>query len=237
MRGLFVTGTDTGVGKTVVTAALALALRDRGLDVRVVKPVQSGAHALDPEGDAAILRRLAELTATEDVIAPYSFTAPLAPLVAARLEGRSLELAEVAQQTRAAAEGGDFALVEGAGGLLVPVGREWTIADLASELGLPLLVVARAGLGTVNHTALTVRVARELGLDVAGVVLNATSPDLDESVATNRELVEGLTGVNVVGSTPWVADPLTPTLLQMVIAPAIDLDFLVRTTETEAAIA
>ncbi len=195
MRGVFVTGTDTGVGKTVVTAAIALALEARGVDVAVVKPVETGA------GDAATLARLAELDQPLERIAPYSFTAPLAPLVAARLEGVTLELDEVASQVRALAASRELAIVEGAGGLLVPVGPGWTMADLAAALGLELVVVARAGLGTINHTVLTVREARRCGLAVRGVVLNGPA---DESTGTNGALIEAFGHVAVLARVPWL---------------------------------
>ena len=172
LNGLFVTATDTEVGKTVVACGLARALAAAGIDVGVAKPVQSGAAADDPEGDAMLLRAAAEVEDAPDEICPFAFEAPLAPLVAARLEGRSLELDAVAAAVESLAARHDVLLVEGAGGLLVPVGESWTIADLAVRLSLPLVVVARAGLGTVNHTLLTVEAARRRGLQVAGVVLN-----------------------------------------------------------------
>lgn len=201
------TGTDTGVGKTVVTAALALALRARGLDAGVVKPLQSGNAAADPEGDAMLLKRWAGLAEEPEEIAPFAFRAPLAPLVAARLEGRSLKLDEVVARVRALAGRHELVLVEGAGGLLVPVGLAWTIADLAAALGLPLLVVARAGLGTVNHTLLTVAEARRLGLEVAGVVLNGRG---DAGAETNAELIESFGGVLVLDRVPWLGGGITP---------------------------
>ena len=204
-KSVFITGTDTGVGKTVVTAALALALRARGADVGVVKPVQTG------DGDAAELKRLAGLAEPLEEIAPFSFAAPLAPLVAARLERVSLELDAVAARVRELAARHEVTLVEGAGGLLAPVGPDWTVADLAGVLSLPLLVVARAGLGTVNHTLLTVREAGRRGLDVAGVVLNGPE---DESSATNGELIESFGGVRVLARIPRLDGPPTPERLR-----------------------
>ena len=214
MNGLFVTGTDTGVGKTLVTAALALALKAQGLDVGVVKPVQTG------EGDAVALKNWAELAEEPEEIAPFSFEAPLAPLVAARLEGRTLELDEVCGRVRALARH-ELTLVEGAGGLLVPVGPDWTIADLASALGLPLLIVARAGLGTVNHTLLTVAEARRLGLDVIGVVLNGHGRGSDPSVETNAELIESFGDVSVLARIPWLDGEITTERLRR-----LDLDLV-----------
>ena len=203
MNGLFVTGTDTGVGKTVVTAAVAVALRARAADVAVIKPVQTG------EGDAGTLKHLTGLDAPVAEIAPFSFAAPLAPLIAARLEGVELDVDDVAEAVRSRAR--ELTLVEGVGGLLCPMGPGWTIADLAAGLDLPLLVVARAGLGTVNHTLLTVAEARRRGLEVAGVVLNGTA---DQSTATNAELIESFAEVRVVASVPWLGDDVTSELLR-----------------------
>jgi len=193
-RGYFVTATDTAVGKTVVTAGLASSLRARGLDVAVFKPVQSGALADDPAGDAALL-------GAECV---YSFAAPLAPLVAARYEGETIELEPVLARARKLAGEHELLLVEGAGGLLVPLAPGLDLADLAVALGLPLIVVARAGLGTVNHTLLTIEAARTRGLSVAGIVLNGES---DESTTDNAALIEAGSGARVLAQIPWLADP------------------------------
>lgn len=202
MKGFFVTGTDTGVGKTAVTGALARLLRERGRSVGVVKPVQSGNLADDPEGDAMVLRRLAGIDDPPEAICAAAFAAPLAPLVSAQLEGRAIEQQPLLDAVEAAATGRDVVLVEGAGGLLVPVGEDWTIADLAAALGLPLLVVARAGLGTVNHTLLTVEAARSRGLEIAGVVLNAGREEPDASAADNPALIERFGDVPVLGVLP-----------------------------------
>lgn len=193
-RGFFVTATDTGVGKTFITTALAAALRARDRDVAVFKPVQSGAAADDPSGDAALLGA--------DCV--YAFAAPLAPLVAARAEGRTIELEPILARARELAREHELLLVEGAGGLLVPLAEDLDLADLAVALGLPLVIVARAGLGTVNHTLLTIEAARARGLELAGVVLNGRS---DESTAENAALIEAGSGVRVAARVPWLADP------------------------------
>jgi len=232
VNGLFVTGTDTGVGKTVVTAALALALRARGVDAGVVKPVQSGALAADPDGDAALLKRWTGVPESVDQIAPCCFAAPLAPLIAAELEGRTVSLAAAAAAVEAVAERHEAVLVEGAGGLLVPAGGGWTIGDLAAELGLPLLVVARAGLGTVNHTALTVLAARQLGLRVAGVVLNGA---VDDSSRENARMIEELADVQVLGRTPVLAGELDPERLLLLAAEHLDVHAISHETEVSRA--
>jgi dethiobiotin synthetase len=222
---IFVTGTDTDVGKTIVTGGIAGALRARGLAIGVVKPVQSGAAADDAGGDAARLKQLAGVGEPLTEIAPFALAEPLAPLVAARRQGLELELDAVVARVQAVARRYDGILVEGAGGLLVPVGEDWTIADLAVALGYPVLVVARARLGTVNHTALTVLVLRELGLDVVGVVVNG-SPD--ESSADNRALIERFAAVEVVGQLPWLDAPVTAGRVQGIVEENLDLDVLAR---------
>ena len=221
MNGIFVTATDTGVGKTVLTAGLALALRERVHSVGVVKPVQSGALAADPEGDAMLLKRWTGVSETAEEIAPLAFAAPVAPLVAARLEGRTIDLRDAVDGVRRVAERYCAVVVEGAGGLMVPVGEHWTIGDVAVALRVPLLVVARAGLGTVNHTVLTVFAAQGLGLEIVGVVLNGRS---DGSSETNAQLIEQLAGVPVLGWTPWLDRELTPERLRALVEENVDLD-------------
>jgi dethiobiotin synthetase len=225
VNGLFVTATDTGIGKTVVTAGLTLALRARGLSVGVSKPVQSGALADDPEGDAMLLKRWTGVSESPSEIAPFSFAAPLAPLVAAELEGRSLDICDVVDGARKVAERYEAVIVEGAGGLMVPVGEAWSIGDLAVMLRLPILVVARAGLGTVNHTALTVSSAQSLGLEVLGVVLNGPR---DESSETNPRLIEQFAGVPVLGQMPWLEGDLTADRLEALVEEHVDVDRIVE---------
>jgi dethiobiotin synthetase len=222
--GLFVTATDTGVGKTVVTAALAHLLRERGLAVGICKPVQSGNLAEDPEGDAALLARLGGFDTLAAGVCVYAFAAPLAPRVAAEREGRRVELDPILERVRRLEASHDAVLVEGAGGLLVPLAEGLTIADLAARLGYALVVVARPGLGTVNHTALTVTVARSLGLDVAGVILNGPGDPNDESEADNPRLIEELAKVTVLGRTPWLGGPLSAPKVAAELAPAIALE-------------
>lgn len=225
MNGLFVTGTDTGVGKSVVTGGIVAALRERGHDVGVAKPLQSGALADDPGGDAMLLREWTGVPETPSEIAPYSFAAALAPSVAAELEGRLVALADALDAVHAVAANHDAVVVEGAGGLIVPLGPGWTVADLAVALSLPVLVVARAGLGTVNHSTLTVRALRAYGLVPAGVVLNGPA---DESSQRNAQLIEELAEVRVLGHTPWVDGELD---VRKLVEDNVDLDALIPLKE------
>jgi dethiobiotin synthetase len=174
MRGLFITATDTGAGKTFVTAGLARLWRRERRPFRVCKPVATGAEN-DWSEDT---RLLAQAAGDPDLaaITPYTFAAAAAPPVAARLAGTSLQLPDLAIAVRRRASVDHAVLVEGVGGLLCPLTERETIADLAVELALPLLVVARCSLGTLNHTLLTVEGAQRRGLRLAGVVVTATTP-------------------------------------------------------------
>lgn len=228
MRGVFITGTDTGVGKTVITAGLLQQLRSEGMDLGAVKPVQSGHRAGDPEGDT---RRLIDLGGLEEgpgSVNAYALAAPLAPLVAARLEGVTIDPARVLEFVRACAARHDAVLVEGAGGWMVPLAQGWMVADLAAALGLAVLIVARPGLGTVNHTVLTVKAVRDAGLEVAGVILNGPQVLTDESRRSNAGLIEEFGGVRVLGTTPWLDVAPTPDRLRGMINDHIDLGPLRR---------
>jgi dethiobiotin synthetase len=205
VRGLFVTATDTGVGKTEVACALLREARGRGLDAVPMKPAQSGVVAGEPS-DAERLLEAADGVEPLSAVCPYSLAAPLAPAVAARLEGVEISFGRVVDGARALGERHDAVLVEGAGGLLVPLTERETYADLAVALALPVLIVARAGLGTVNHVALTVEALRRRGLAIAAIVLNRTGPEDDPSVPTNAGEIARLTGVAPAALLPFVAD-------------------------------
>lgn len=175
---LFVTGTDTGVGKTVVTAALARYLSDNGLRIGVMKPIETGVeNPVDPGCDAALLTWAARAGDPADWIAPYRLKTPVAPAQAAAVENIQIDAYIVADRMRKLAEGKDLLLVEGAGGLMVPVRGGFLIADLVKLLNLPLLIVARTGLGTLNHTLLTVFAAMNMDITVAGILLNGLPQD------------------------------------------------------------
>src|SRR5215510_7648161 len=197
MTALFITGTDTGVGKTFVACALAVALRARGRRVAVMKPVETGVDGT-PD-DALRLRAAADDRAPLDAICPLRFRAPLAPAVAARLEGRTIDVGALVEAIGRRARDADVLLVEGAGGLLVPLDARTTWADVAAHAALPLLIVAANRLGTVNHCALTARVAASAGLAVRGFVLSQPAAETDASAATNAETIAALTGLRCLG--------------------------------------
>lgn len=200
-RGLFVTGTDTGVGKTVVSCALARALRARGHDVGVMKPVETGVEASGP-ADALALRSAAGVEDPLEWICPERFALPAAPNVAAAAEGREVKLDAVRTAFARLAATHEVCLVEGAGGFLVPIRNGYAMADLARELGLPVLVVARAALGTINHTRLTLEAIEARALPLAGVVISHAGGPLSPADARNLEALKTELGARLVGEIP-----------------------------------
>ncbi len=209
MRGLFVTGTDTGVGKTFVTAGLARLLSERGLRVGVMKPVETGC---DRRGDDLVPADAEQLMTAagghQDLssVCPYRFEAPLAPDMAARQEGRSIDPVVILDRFRAVAASHDIILVEGAGGLLVPIWERYTMADLAGDVGLPLLVVSASRLGAVSHTLLTLEHARFRGLPIAAYVLNqltGAAGSGKDAMSTNADLLARSTDVPCAGVIEW----------------------------------
>ncbi len=204
--GFFITGTDTGIGKTAVTAALAWAFRRRGLDVGVMKPVATGCERRNGSlvsEDAVRLLKASQAFDSMELVSPYRFEPPVAPYVV----GAPVSLEQIERAYRTLAERHELLLVEGIGGLLVPLDSRHTVADLARRLGLPLLVVARASLGTINHTLLTLGAARSAGLEVAGVVFNGRPARPSLAERTSPRVTARLGKVPVFGEVPSLTDP------------------------------
>ena len=208
MKGYFITGTDTGVGKTVVTACLATLFKAQGEDIGVMKPIETG---VDPEcsstanSDAKFLMEVAGVQDPE--ICPYRLKTPASPYQAARIEGKELDPAEILESFRVLQSKYSMMLVEGIGGLMVPITRRYNVADLALQMGLPLIIVSRLRLGTLNHTLLTINAARQHGLKIKGVILNPS--DAGEVNAIEQEqgkLIEEFSDTPVLGTCPFIED-------------------------------
>lgn len=207
--GIFVTGTDTGVGKTAVAGALAAVMREMGIDVGVMKPIQTGAL---PEGDrlvapdAEFLLAAAGIDDARNLVSPEMYSAPVAPLVAAEMEGRPVDVGKIWLAYRRLQSKHDYVIVEGAGGLAVPIADKMTMADLARSMAQPILIVARASLGTINHTVLTVEYARAAKLQIAGIVVNRMPVHPDVAERTSPAVIERLTGVPILAQIHEDAD-------------------------------
>jgi len=217
-QGVFVTATDTGVGKTILAGHLAESIRSIGYDAGVMKPVASGCickknpvtgeQKLISE-DAEILARLSGVTDPLDQIAPLRFREPLAPMIAAEIELRTVDLHCVRQSWIRLSNRHQYMVVEGIGGLMVPITSTYYVLDMIKEFGLPALIVARTGLGTLNHTILTVNALRTQQVKLAGIVMNQlepSQPGLAEK--TNPGVLEKCLDIPVIGTVPCLEDPM-----------------------------
>lgn len=208
-KGIFITGTDTGVGKTLLSGALASALRGRGMNVGVMKPVESGCKrstgSLIP-ADALFLKELSGSNDDIDLINPYRLEHPLAPATAAEMEGVKIELKKIEEAYDRMEKNHDLMLVEGAGGLLVPLGDALLVTDLIKFLRLPALVIARSSLGTINHTLLTLKTAETSGIEVSGVIINHVTPHIGLAEETCLSSIQKFTSIPILGVFPFVED-------------------------------
>jgi dethiobiotin synthetase len=237
MRGIFVAGSDTGVGKTEISRAICALLREKGLAPRPLKPVETGCAPDHPE-DALALQLACQTSLPLDEICPYRFRLPAAPLVAAEAEGREVDVLAIETLV---AKSSQTILVEAAGGLLVPLAfaprnleqtdpadapparAMLTNLDLAERLGLPVVLVGRAGLGTLNHCALSAAALVSRGLNLAGIVLNRVTAEDDPSVESNPRWLKALSGARIFGPTPFVRDAAKrPAELRAAVSPLID---------------
>jgi dethiobiotin synthetase len=229
-KGVFITGTDTGVGKSVAAACILRALLKKGVKVGAMKPIETGCEniygRLMPL-DGTLLRTMAEMDDSIDLIVPARFEHPLAPMVAAELEKKPLDLAAIMNAYATLSKKYEFLVVEGAGGLLVPIHRLshspihrftdspihrsiYFMKDLIKDMGLPVIVVARAALGTINHTLLTVEHAVSAGLNVIGVVINHSSPSKNnDAERTTPGVLREVCPVPIMGVLPHL-DSIAP---------------------------
>jgi dethiobiotin synthetase len=212
LKGIFITATDTDVGKTFVAAGIAAALNRRlggqlvlgsKPKVSLWKPVQSGTHVGNPAADSYRLVMGSGLKQTEEETVSYTFAEPLAPWMAALREGAVIDFAALVREGLYRKRANDFVIVEGAGGLMVPLTEQHLMQNLAAALELPLLIIARPGLGTVNHTLLTIRAAQEQGLEVLGVILNGCSDLNAPWLKENVRMIETFGSIPVLGLLPW----------------------------------
>ncbi|MBI5468215.1 MAG: dethiobiotin synthase [Deltaproteobacteria bacterium] len=199
-RSYFITATDTGAGKTFVSSSIARALRLKGVDVGVMKPVESGCAEIDgslvPEDAVALKAASCSADAIEE-ICPYRLSQPISPHLAARLSGVKIDFEVIKSGYRKLSARHGLMLVEGAGGLLAPLTDDKTVADLVVALRLPVIIAATSKLGVINHTLLTVEAARNRGIEVRAIILNGNSEASDGSMKYNSKEIERITGLRV----------------------------------------
>ena len=207
-KGYFISGTDTGVGKTVVTACLLALYRKQEINAGIMKPIETG---VDPEcssGANSDAKFLLEVSGNQDAleeVCPVSLKPAAAPLQAARMIGQTLDIDSIVRNFRKLQSRHDQMLVEGIGGLMVPLKRDYLVLDLIKDIQLPLIVVSRIALGTLNHTLLTLKTAQETGIEIAGVILNRLKNEpLNEIELEQADLIEELSGIPVLGECPFI---------------------------------
>jgi len=235
-KGVFVTGTDTEVGKTIVTASLVSLLINDGFDVGVMKPIETGCPKkngrLVPR-DAAFLKVVSDSKDGLSLINPYRFSKPLAPLIAAKIDHKEIKMGKISLAYEKLRKKHDMTFVEGAGGLLVPLTGKLTNVDLILKLALPIIVVVGSKLGAVNHTLLTLNWAREKGIKVVGLVINQPNrnPNPRKNIAqkTNPMLIRSLAGVPILGEVPHIPSISRPhafskSAVMNILKRAIDLE-------------
>jgi len=223
-NSLFITGTDTGVGKTVVTALLAKMMKAKRIDVGVMKPIATRGirrpSSLVPRPsvivseDAILLKKSAGVDDDISLINPICLTPPLAPSLASEISGEEINLARIFSAYKTLQEKHKTILVEGIGGLMVPIKGKYLVADLAKDIGLPVLIVTRPTLGTINHTLLTIKTAKDYGLKVKGFIINYHAPfkkGLAEKYA--GKIIEKLSGIKCLGEIPYKSKNILPDLL------------------------
>ena len=206
-RGVFITATDTGVGKTLVASALAACLTQRGIDVGVMKPIETGvSQSTRARSDGARLRKAAGSRDLMTEVCPYVFRIPVAPLSAAQAEGKAIQVWSILRAFRTLRQRHAFMIIEGGGGIYVPITRILNQSDIIYKMGLPVIVVGRSGLGGINHALLTLHALRDQNIPVVALVLNQQRP-VRTKIARAQEkstvnLLRRLAGVPVVGPLP-----------------------------------
>ncbi|OGW37476.1 MAG: dethiobiotin synthase [Nitrospirae bacterium RBG_13_39_12] len=228
-KGFFITGTDTGVGKTVVTAAIIKAIGLLGLRACGMKPIETGCIK---EGDVLVpldgmfLKTIARMEENVKHISPYCFESPLAPMAASEVEGVSIDFEKIKRAYTDLKKNYDAVVVEGIGGLLVPIRRDYFVLDLARDFGLPIIVVSRPALGTLNHTMLTVNYAIKEGLNVAGIIINYNCPPKDTLAEdTNPEIIKQISKAPLIGVFPYLTDMESVTIEKAVLK-NLDIEIL-----------
>lgn len=232
-NGFFITGTDTGVGKTVVAATIAYALHQRHISFNYIKPVESGISSrqhLERDSDAALVKRAGFLTEPLEEIVPFTFREPLAPLLAARREGVNLSGKELKETVKARIKPSGLTLVEGAGGLLAPLCPNYLIIDLIKELQLPVIVVCRTSLGAINHTLLTLDRLRREGVQPLGIIANHLTAATGVAEETFIAQLTEFDPVTVLGELPFLENPPSEFKTWEKLAPHIDFDKLLSRT-------
>ena len=228
---IFVTGTDTGIGKTFVTASLAAVMQSLGYKAGVYKPFQSGAEEKNRFLVSPDLAYVKKLDFYVETLSSYLLKPPTAPSIAAEIDGVQINFQTVTREFQTLKQNCEIVLVEGAGGIMTPVTKNKTMGDVAKLLDIPLLIVARPDLGTINHTLLTINYAKMLGLSIAGVIINRYPSKTDDiAIKTAPGIIEEFSGVSVLGILPEIPnfDMTKPGELIDIFINSVDIEQIFR---------
>lgn len=234
-NGIFITGTDTGVGKTVVAATLAYALNQQGINFGYIKPMESGIIDKDylvQKSDAALVRKAGNLPETLNEIVPFTFKEPLAPLMAARRDGIKITKDKLLNSIKGRINPERLTIIEGAGGLLAPLCENYLILDLIKELQFATLIVCRTALGSVNHTLLTLDRLRQEKINPIGIIANHITPDPDIAATTFITQLSEFDQISILGELPHINDFHTNSSTWNNLASHIDLETLLNQTHS-----
>ena len=206
---VFITGTDTEIGKTVVAGGLALAFAARGIDVGVMKPAVTGCRTRRGKRiseDVDFLVKASGASDDPELVCPYMLRDPLAPEVAAEREGVRIDTRKITRAYKRLTDSHEALIVEGAGGLFVPIKRNFLMIDMIVRLAVPIIIVARPGLGTINHTLLSCEAARARGIAIAGVIINNYPKKVTIAERTNPDVIQRYARAPLLGVTPNLPD-------------------------------
>lgn len=230
-KGFFITGTDTGVGKTIITVALIKAVNLLGKKAGGMKPIETGClkegNVFMPS-DGMFIKTMAHMEENIKHISPCCFKSPLAPFPASEIEGLTVDLENIKKAYINLTKKYYAVMVEGIGGLLVPIKKDYFVLNLAKEFGLPLIIVAKPGLGTINHTLLTLNCALKEGLQVAGIILNNHHPpEYTLAEETNPDVISKISPIPLIGIFPYLKDFERSTFEKMAVK-YLNLDIIER---------
>jgi dethiobiotin synthetase len=224
-RGFFITGTDTGVGKTIVTAGLLSLFKKHRLDAGVMKPIETGVVPGQKSlSDAEFLMRAGEIDDPLAEVSPYRLRTPASPFYASRIEKRPIDIKIILKDFHRLAGKHEYMLVEGVGGILTPITAKIMVADLIRELRLPVIIVSRFTIGALNHTLMTLKTAQEKGLAVRGVIFNQTKPKITAIEKAQSSLLRELTSAPVLGECAFIKN-ISPASSKLLAAIEKNLDF------------
>lgn len=227
---IFVSGTGTGVGKTVITAGIAAFIRNLGYSVGVFKPIETGSSVIDNKYVSSDLAFVKSIDSTILTKISYNFKVPAAPLVAAFSEGVDIDCEKIIEDYNELKKKCDFVLVEGAGGMLVPIKDNFFMADLCKVLDLPLLIVAKPDLGTINHTLLSIESAKSRKIEISGIIISNYPEKTEEiSIKTAADIIQNFSGEKILGILPKIENLRNnPDILKEMISTYINMDFITK---------